>query len=49
MKQCKCEECILFMMVTTDDVACCNCCEDGSFFQEYHYEHDLTDLENDWW
>ena len=34
MKKCNCEECIHFMMDTLDDVACCNCCEDGEFFDE---------------
>ena len=34
VKECRCEECIHFMMDTTDDVACCNCCEDGEFFDK---------------
>ena len=34
MTKCNCEECIHFMMDTLDDVACCNCCEDGEFFDE---------------
>ncbi len=29
------------MQETTDDVACCNCCEDGSFFEEYKDEETL--------
>ena len=49
MKKCNCEECIHFMMDTTDDVACCNCCEDGSFFEEYKDEYTLADLGNNWW
>ena len=49
MKKCNYEECIHFMMDTTDDVACCNCCEDGSFFEEYKDEYTLADLGNDWW
>jgi hypothetical protein len=49
MKKCNCEECIHFMMDTTDDVACCNCCEDGSFFEEYRDEYTLADLGNNWW
>ena len=49
MKKCKCEECIHFMMDTTDDVACCNCCEDGSFFEGNREEYTLADLGNDWW
>ena len=49
MKKCNCEECIHFMMDTTDDVACCNCCEDGSFFEECKDEYTLADLGNNWW
>lgn len=40
-----CEECIHSMQETMDDVSCCNCCEEGSFFEK----HSLTDLEIDWW
>lgn len=32
MKKCNCEECIHFMLDTMDDVACCNCCENYSFY-----------------
>lgn len=28
----KCEKCRHMMQETADDVACCNCCEDGEFF-----------------
>lgn len=49
MKKCNCEECIHFMLDTTDDVACCNCCEDGSFFEEYKDEYTLADLGMNWW
>ena len=49
MKKCNHEECIHFMLNTMDDVACCNCCEDGSFFEEYKDEYTLADLGNDWW
>ena len=49
MKKCNCEECIHFMMDTTDDVACCNCCENGNFFEEYKDEYTLDDLGNNWW
>lgn len=49
MKKCNCEECIHFMLDTTDDVACCNCCEDGSFFEEYKDEYTLADLGWNWW
>ena len=34
MKKCNHEECIHFMLNTTDDVACCNCCEDMEFYDE---------------
>ena len=30
-----CEGCVHLMQETTDDVACCSCCEDGSFFEPY--------------
>lgn len=49
MKKCNHEECIHFMMDTTDDVACCNCCENGSFFEEYRDEYTLADLGMNWW
>jgi hypothetical protein len=44
-----CKECIHSSQETTDDVACCNCCEDGSFFEEYKDEYTLADLGNNWW
>ena len=44
-----CEECIHSSQETTDDVACCNCCEDGSFFEEYKDEYTLADLGPNWW
>ena len=34
MKNWKCEECIHSMQETVDDVSCCNCCENGEFFEE---------------
>ena len=40
-----CEECIHFIPETMDDVACCNCCEEGSFFEK----RTLANLEKDWW
>lgn len=49
MMKSKCEECIHSTQETTDDVACCNCCEDGSFFEEYVDEYTLADLGNNWW
>lgn len=44
-----CEECTHSMQETADDVACCNCCEDGSFFEEYKDEYTLADLGWNWW
>jgi hypothetical protein len=37
---------------TTDDVACCNCCDDGEFFDDIAEQEDrytLADLGNNWW
>ena len=48
-KKWNCEECTHSMQETTDDVACCNCCEDGSFFEEYRDEYILADLGRNWW
>jgi hypothetical protein len=49
-KKCwNCEECIHSSQETTDDVACCNCCEDGSFFEQYRDEYTLADLGYNWW
>ena len=48
-KKWSCEECFHFMQETTDDVACCNCCENGSFFEQYRDEYTLADLGNNWW
>ena len=44
-----CDECVHCTQETTDDVACCNCCEEGSFFEEYRDEYTLADLGNNWW
>lgn len=44
-----CVVCIHSSQETTDDVACCNCCEEGSFFEEYKDEYTLADLGNNWW
>lgn len=49
MKNYKCEECIHFIPETVDDVACCNCCENSEFFEEYKDEYTLADLGNNWW
>ena len=48
-KKWNCEECTHSMQETTDDVACCNCCEDGEFFEEYRDEYTLADLGPNWW
>lgn len=48
-KKWNCEECTHSMQETADDVACCNCCEDGSFFEEYRDEYTLADLGWNWW
>jgi hypothetical protein len=45
----KCEECVHSSQETTDDVACCNCCEDGEFFEQYKDEYTLADLGYNWW
>ena len=48
-KKWSCAECMHGGQETMDDVACCNCCEDGDFFEEYRDEYTLADLGNDWW
>ena len=48
-KKYNCAECAHSGQETTDDVACCNCCEDGSFFEEYRDEYTLADLGRNWW
>ena len=48
-KKTKCEECIHSLQETTDNVVCCNCCENGSFFEEYKDKYTLADLGNNWW
>lgn len=35
-----CDECIHSTQETTDDVACCNCCEDGEFFESIDPFHE---------
>ena len=49
MSKWNCSTCSHVGQETTDDVACCNCCEDGSFFEEYKDEYTLADLGNNWW
>lgn len=48
-KKWSCDECTHSMQETADDVACCNCCKDGSFFEEYKDEYTLADLGYNWW
>jgi hypothetical protein len=48
-KRWSCAECTHNGQETTDDVACCNCCEDGEFFEEYKDEYTLDDLGRNWW
>ena len=48
-KRWSCEECIHSMQKIADDVACCNCCENGSFFEQYKDEYTLADLGHNWW
>lgn len=42
-KRWSCEECTYSMQETADDVACCNCCKNGSFFEQYKDEYTLAD------
>lgn len=43
-KEWNCIKCCHFDQETTDDVACCNCCENGSFFEECKDKYTLADL-----
>jgi hypothetical protein len=48
----RCMRCAHVGQETTDDVACCSCCENGEFFDdiaevEDHYT--LDDLGSNWW
>lgn len=38
----QCEKCIHFMQETTDDVACCNCCDDGEFFDPINEKNPMA-------
>ena len=49
MKKWNCEECYHYMQETLDDVVCCDCCEEGSFFEGYRDEYTLADLGRNWW
>ena len=48
-----CSTCSHVGAETTDDVACCNCCEDGEFFdsveEEVEDRYTLDDLGWNWW
>ena len=44
-----CEECAHSTQESLDDVACCNCCEDGNFFETFRDEYTLADLGWNWW
>ena len=37
-KKHNCLKCTHFWQETTDDVACCNCCESGEFYDEMEEE-----------
>lgn len=48
----RCMRCTHMGQETTDDVACCNCCDDGEFFDDIAEQEDrytLADLGNNWW
>jgi hypothetical protein len=49
----KCMRCTHVGQETTDDVACCNCCDDGEFFdpveEEVEDRYTLDDLGPNWW
>ena len=48
-----CSKCSHVGQETTDDVASCNCCDDGEFFdpveEEVEDRYTLADLGNNWW
>ena len=51
-KKWNCSKCSHVGQETTDDVACCNCCEDGEFFDdiaEVEDRYTLDDLGWNWW
>lgn len=48
----RCLRCTHMGQETTDDVACCACCEDGEFFDdiaEVEDRYTLDDLGSNWW
>lgn len=44
-----CAACSHVGQETADDVACCNCCNDGEFFDEIEDRYTYDDLGNNWW
>ena len=44
-----CSECLHFLQETIDDVTCCNCCENGSFFELYVDRYTFEDLGENWY
>ncbi len=53
MSKWNCSLCSHVGQETTDDVACCNCCDNGEFFdpveEEVEDRYTLADLGNAWW
>ena len=47
MKKWNCSTCSHVGAETTSDVACCNCCEDGEFYDEVKVEEEDPFHEND--
>ena len=49
----RCQRCSHAGQETMDDVACCNCCDNGEFYDEIEEEvedrYTLADLGNAWW
>ena len=39
----KCRRCSHAGQETTNDVACCNCCEEGEFFDPINEENPMAD------
>ena len=53
MSKWNCSKCSHVGQETTDDVASCNCCDDGEFFdpveEEVEDRYTLDDLGPNWW
>ena len=53
MSKWNCSKCSHVGQETTDDVASCNCCDDGEFFdpveEEVEDRYTLDDLDPNWW